>query len=94
MRSTDGSNITERAIFNQPRSFFPLRYNTKSISNKIADSYTLNGAYEKSLGEQVYNLQEDVPYINSNYSNRIVYSNTYVDNDFKNNLRTFDGDVF
>jgi len=51
MRSTDGSNITERATFNQVRSFYPLRSNEKIVSNKIPDSYIQNGAYEKSLGE-------------------------------------------
>ena len=89
MRSTDGSNINERAIFNQVRSFYPLRSNGGIVSNKISDSYVQNGAYEKSLGEQVYMLQEDVPALKTNFTNRIVYSDIAVKDSYINNFRTF-----
>lgn len=89
MRSTDGSNITERATFNQVRSFYPLRSNGGAVSNKIADSYVQNGAYEKSLGEQMYVLQEEVPALKTNFSNRIVYSDLAVKDSYINNFRTF-----
>jgi hypothetical protein len=51
MRSTDGSNITERATMNKSRSFYPLEKFNTSSNYKIPDSYVQNGAYEKSLGE-------------------------------------------
>ena len=89
MRSTDGSNITERATFNQVRSFYPLRSNGGAVSNKIPDSYVQNGAYEKSLGEQIYVLQEEVPTLKTNFSNRIVYSDLAVKDSYINNFRTF-----
>ena len=89
MRSTDGSNITERATFNQVRSFYPLRSTGGAVSNKIADSYVQNGAYEKSLGEQIYTLQEEVPALKTNFSNRIIYSDIAVKDSFVNNFRTF-----
>lgn len=89
MRSTDGSNIIERATFNQVRSFYPLRSNGGAISNKIPDSYVQNGAYEKSLGEQIYALQEEVPALKTNFSNRIVYSDLTVKDSYINNFRTF-----
>ena len=90
MRSTDGSNITERATFNQVRTFYPLSYNGAGVvPNKISDSYVQNGAYEKSLGEQIYTLQEDLPALKTNFSNRIVYSDIAVKDAYINNFRVF-----
>ena len=89
MRSTDGSNITERATMNKSRSFYPLEKFNTSSNYKIPDSYVQNGAYEKSLGEQMYVLQEEVPALKTNFSNRIVYSDLAVKDSYINNFRTF-----
>jgi len=52
MRSTDGSNISERAIFGQNRKFYPLYdVSLEKNNNKLADSYIYNEGYEQSLGK-------------------------------------------
>lgn len=89
MRSTDSSNVTERATFNSIRKFYPLERIDFKIPKKLSDSYIQNGAYEKSLGEQIYNLQEDVPALKTNFSNRIVYSHIAVKDSYANNFRVF-----
>lgn len=90
MRSTDGSNISERAIFGQNRKFYPLYdVSLEKNNNKLADSYIYNEGYEQSLGKQIYPLYPEVSADKEEFSNRILYSDINVETQFSNNLRTF-----
>lgn len=54
MRSTDGSNINEKAIMHNDRSFYPLRNFDTTSTNKIADSAIVNHAYAVTHAEKMY----------------------------------------
>lgn len=90
MRSSDGSNISERTTFGQPRTFYPLyNINLDNNVNKLSDSYVYNEGYEQSLGSQIYELLPEVPALKENFSNRVIYSDISIDSLTANNLRTF-----
>lgn len=90
MRSSDGSNISERTTFGQPRTFYPLyNINLDNNVNKLSDSYVYNEGYEQSLGSQIYELLPEVPALKENFSNRVIYSEISIDSITANNLRTF-----
>lgn len=90
-RTIDDSNSGEYALTGNPKSFFPLSTLNIRGSGKIADSYLYNNGYNTSLNYKSYQIVPDVPYINTIFSNRIMYSDISVDNSFKNGYRVFQG---
>lgn len=90
-RTIDETNSNEYALTGNPKSFYPLSTLNIRGSGKIADSYLYNSGYNSSLNYKAYQIVPDVPYINTIFSNRIMYSDISVDNSFKNGYRVFQG---
>ena len=90
-RSNDETNSNEYALTGNPKSFYPLSTMNIRGSNKIDESYLFNSGYNTSVNNKTYNIVPDVPYINTLFSNRIMYSDISVDNSFKNGYRVFQG---
>lgn len=90
-RSNDETNSNEYALTGNPKSFYPLSTMNIRGSNKIDESYLFNAGYNTSVNNKTYNIVPDVPYINTLFSNRIMYSDISVDNSFKNGYRVFQG---
>lgn len=88
-RTIDDSNSNEYALTGNPKSFFPYSNLNVRGSGKISDSYIYNLGYNTSVNSKMYHIVPDVPYINTIYSNRIMYSDISVDNSFKNGYRVF-----
>jgi len=73
------------------RGFYPLQQASADGGFKIPNSYVINDAFGATLGEQFYEGIQDVPYINTNYADRIIYSDVDVTGAFKNGYRIFRG---
>lgn len=92
LRSVDTFNTTEMALLGQPRSFYPLNGASTAAGNKLQDSFLLNDGLSATVGEKRYIIMpDDSPYTKSEFSNRIIFSNINVDNEFSNGYRTFQG---
>lgn len=91
VRSIDDSIPDEMALTGHPRTFIP--YGPISVSGiyKVPEALCINQGFSKGLSERWNFLQADVPAIKNNYSTRILYSDIYVTDAFKNGFRVFQG---
>lgn len=94
LRSLDYQNEVEQSLLGSPRSFFPLNGGSTSTGNKMPESLILNDGYSATVGEKRFSLNPDVPYTQSEFANRIIFSNVQVDNSYTNGYRTFQGISF
>lgn len=90
-RSIDERNTNEYALTGHHRSFFPLIPLNERGTNKIPDSYIINTGFNTTTSFKRYIKLADVPAIKSIFSNRIMYSEQYVTDAFKNGYRIFQG---
>ena len=91
IRSLDESHIQEKGIMGRARGFYPLQQASADGGFKIPNSYVINDAFGATTGEQYYTPIIDAPYINTDYSTRIAYSDIDVTGNFKNGYRIFRG---
>lgn len=91
IRSLDYSHEDEQNLLGSPRSFFPLNGGNTATGNKMPESTIFNDGYAATVGEKRFNLLPDVPYQTSEFANRIIFSNVYVDGSFSNGYRVFQG---
>lgn len=91
LRSINDSDTINTALFGNPRSFYP--YQNLSLSNKFKqeESWLQNDGYNKTVSRKRYEIVPDVPYIKSEYSNRVMFSNRNVNDGFINGYRTYQG---
>jgi hypothetical protein len=89
MRSEDPTNIEERSLVGNSRSFYPLANMSLSSNFKIADSALLNKGYSATVSGKEYYEYPDIPYVKDIFDNRIAYSNIQAENEFKNGYRIF-----
>jgi len=87
MRDVDFSRPEEEATHKMKRSFYPLQ--SAKQSNKLPESTIINSGISKSLGNKYYFEVPDVPFIKTNFSNRIYYSDVLQQLSFKNGNRVF-----
>lgn len=87
MRDVDFSRPEEEAVHKVKRSFYPLQ--EIKASNKLPESTVINSGISKSLGNKYYYEVPDVPFIKSNFSNRIYFSDVLQESSFKNGNRIF-----
>ena len=72
MRDLDFTRPEEEAIHKQKRGFYPLQ--AMNQKNHLPDSTIINGGISRTLGNKYYFEIPDVPFIKSNFSTRIYYS--------------------
>lgn len=87
MRDLDFSRPAEEAIHKMKRGFYPLQ--EAKDSNRLPESTVINAGISKSLGDKYYFEIPDVPFIKTNFSNRIHYSDILQESSFKNGNRVF-----
>lgn len=87
IRSKDESHTSEKALTGQARSFCPLTKPDISGSSKIAESETMNDGFNTTVGDKQYFTIEDSQYIQTQYKNRIYYSNVSQESSFTNGYR-------
>ena len=94
LRAEDRSHTDEMALMGNPRSFYPLQGISTKSGRKIEESYILNDGYNATVGRRDNYEYENVPYINTEHSTRIMFSNKAVQDSFNNGFRTFQGASF
>ena len=73
-----------------PRSFYPLSGST-STAGKQLDSELFNSGYGVGVGKLRRQQYIEVPYVKQEYSNRVMFSNKHVTDEFVNGYRVFQG---
>lgn len=89
IRSEDDGFPSEIALTGLRRSFYPYRAVNLDGNNKIPESQFINEGFSQSLGQRVNFLQAEVPYIKSDFQNRIMYSDIYISDAYQNGFRIF-----
>lgn len=87
MRDVDFSRPDEEAIHKVKRSFYPFNNMDRSIP--LPDSTKINAGISKTTGDKKYFEIPEVPFIKTNFSTRIHYSNLLVKGVFDNGHRVF-----
>ena len=91
IRSVDDSIPDEVALFGHARDFYPHSSLSVSGSYKIPEALCYNKGFSRTVSERYNFLVPDVPYLKDTYSTRILYSDIYINDSFKNGLRVFRG---
>lgn len=89
MRTTDASNISEYSLVGNVRSFYPLASLSATSENKIPESFKLNSGFNSLTSDKFNFITPDVPYLKNQFDMRILYSDTHVNDSFKNGYRVF-----
>lgn len=87
MRDVDFSRPAEEAIHKAKRSFYPLQ--SAKSNNRLPESNVINRGISTSLGNKFYFEIPDVPFIKTNFSSRIHYSDVLQESTFMNGNRIF-----
>lgn len=90
LRALDKSFPDEKSLHGHYRNFYPLSSMNASSDNNIPESFVLNKGFEASVGHRWNAKLNNVKYLNNDYTNRIIYSNTKVSNQYTNAYRTFE----
>ena len=89
LRCEDETNVSEAALNGHPRTFYPIsRFNT-SGEYKIPESTLYNSGLNSSTSDKYHFVVPDVPYIKNEFSNRIMYSDIFISDAYKNSYRVF-----
>lgn len=89
IRSLDERHLSESALMGRARGFYPLQQASADGGYKIPNSYLINDGFGSTVGEKIYHTLPEAPYIQEEFSNRIVYSDVNVENSFRNGYRTY-----
>lgn len=89
LRVEDDSNGSEMGLVGHPRTFAPINGFQSDGSYKIPDSTLFNVGFNSTVSEKNNFILPDVPYIKNELSNRIIYSDIYTTDAFKNSYRIF-----
>lgn len=88
-RDTDPHNPSEESLFGRKRGFYPYQNLDWSGANKIPESQCYNQGFSKSVGDKLYTLLPNVPYIKNIFQTRIAFSLPALTDSFRNGLREF-----
>lgn len=89
IRTLDSSYPTEEGLTGHKRGFYPYYAMDLDGSFKIPEALLINGGFTKTLGERWNFNVPDVPYIKNEFETRIMYSDIYINDAFKNGFRVF-----
>lgn len=89
LRSSDGSNVSEKILYGHQRSFYPLAPMSPNATYKIPDSFVFNDALSVSVGIKSYFTLPDAPYFKDKFPTRIYYSDIYINDAYVNGYRRF-----
>ena len=87
MRDVNLTYPSEEAMHGMKRSFYPLQSIEKDL--KLPEANIINKGISKTTGNKYYFEVPDVPFIKTNFSTRINYSNILQQTSFVNGSRTF-----
>lgn len=87
LRDVDFTWPEEEAIHRRKRGFHPLQ--TANPLNKLPESSVINCGISKTLGNKYYFEIPDIPFIKTNFSNRIYHSELLQESSFQSGTRIF-----
>ena len=89
LRDIDATNYNEMGITSRPRAFHPLYEVSWTGENKIPESNKYNTGLSNTLSMRYNYIMPNVPYLKNEFDNRILYSDIFVNDAFKNGYRVF-----
>lgn len=89
IRSNDNTYTTEKDIFGQYRTFFPLTYTSDTAPYKQPESTIFNNGFAGNESYYYHVNKPTTPYDKNEYSTRIYYSERNITNFFQNSYRRF-----
>ena len=89
LRDVDKSNYNENGITGMARGFHPLYDMSWTGESKVPESSIYNSGHTDTLSSKYNYIMQNVPYLKNEFDNRILYSDIYVNDAFKNNYRVF-----
>lgn len=91
LRSEDTSDLSEMALLGVEKSFYPRRGMETKSAFKMSDSSLLNKGLSSTTSRKWNSIVQNVPYIKNNFDNRIMFSNVFTEENFRNGYRIFQG---
>ena len=91
IRTLDSSNVDEEAMTGHPRAYFPYQPMSTEGTYKIPESGFYNKGFAKSVSDRWHFELPDVPHIKNWFGTRIMYSDSHINDAYKNGFRVFQG---
>lgn len=89
MRTTDDSHYEENGLTGLSRGFFPLYSRSVTGESKIPESSVMNSGLNSTVGNKVNFLMPDVPYLKDVFATRIIYSDIFINDSYRNGYRVY-----
>ena len=89
MRTTDDSHYEENGLTGLSRGFYPLYSRSTTGESKIPESSVSNSGVSATTGNKYNFLMADVPYIRDEFFTRIMYSDIFINDSYRNGYRVF-----
>ena len=89
MRTTDDSHYEENGLTGLSRGFYPLYSQSVTGESKIPESSIINSGDNVTLGNKFNFLMADVPYLKDIFATRIMYSNIFINDSYRNGYRVY-----
>lgn len=89
MRTTDDSHYEENGLTGLSRGFYPLYSQSVTGESKIPESFVINSGNSITLGNKFNFLMADVPYLKDIFATRIMYSNIFINDSYRNGYRVY-----
>lgn len=93
-RAVDSTNSAEVALTGKARSFFPFAAMASTGESKIPESQVINVGYGNSTSDKMYIVQPAVPFIKNSFNNRLMFSEPFITDSFRNGYRVFKLDAY
>lgn len=92
IRTLNMQYTSEQGLTGLKRGFYPYYPISTAGNTKIPESGCRNDGYNVSTGDKAYVNNGDISFMNSDYTNRVLYSNIHVNDSFVNGNRVFISD--
>lgn len=89
MRTTDDSHYEENGLTGLSRGFYPLYSQSVTGESKIPESSIINDGNNALSGNKFNFLMPDVPYLKDIFSTRIMYSDIFINDSYRNGYRVY-----
>ena len=89
MRTTDDSHYEENGLTGLSRGFYPLYSRSVTGESKIPESSIVNAGVSSTVGNKYNFLMADVPWIRDEFFTRIMYSDIFINDSYRNGYRVF-----
>jgi hypothetical protein len=79
------------ALLGVPKSFYPKQDMDLRSALKLSESQILNRGLSSTTSRRWNGIVQNVPYIKNIYDTRIMFSNAFTEENFRNGYRIFQG---